>query len=105
MLAVFVLFAPLANAQEGTVVVHKKPDPAVPPFAVMLKRSVVNIELQCKEGSSLLPVAGTGFLVAYTDPRLPNGSFFGYLVTNRHVAECWDERNHPRDVQSLMIRL
>ena len=53
----------------------------------------------------LIGEAGTGFLVAYLDPRLPKGTFFEYLVTNRHVAECWDELNHPRTVQSLMIRV
>jgi hypothetical protein len=82
-----------------------KPDPSVPPFGVTLKRSVVNVELQCKEGNLLVSGAGTGFLVAYTDPRLPEGTFFEYLVTNRHVAQCWDEHNHPRHVQSLIIRV
>jgi S1-C subfamily serine protease len=93
----------LAGAQE--ILVRKKPDPSVPPFGVTLKRSVVNVELQCKEGNLLVSGAGTGFLVAYADPRLPRGTFFEYLVTNRHVAQCWDEHNHPRDVQSLMIRV
>ena len=105
MLAVFCLFliAPRAEAQ-AILVVHK-PDPSVPPFGVELKRTVVNVELQCKEGNSLVSGAGTGFLVAYTDPRLPKGHFFPYLVTNRHVAECWDEHNHPREVQALKIRV
>lgn len=103
MFAVIVLFVFHANAQE--ILTRKKPDPSVLPFGVMLKRSVVNIELQCKEGNLLRSVAGTGFLVAYTDPRLPKGSSFLYLVTNRHVAECWDEHNHPREVLSLMIRV
>jgi hypothetical protein len=93
----------LRNAQE--ILTRKKPDPSVPPFGVMLKRSVVNIELQCKEGNLLVSDAGTGFVVGYTDPRLPKGRFFAYLVTNRHVAECWDKHNHPREVLSLMIRV
>jgi S1-C subfamily serine protease len=48
---------------------------------------------------------GTGFIVFYPDSRLPKGSGFNYLVTNRHVAECWDEHNHPRDVQALAFRV
>jgi hypothetical protein len=83
-----------------------KPDPSIPPFGVTLKRSVMNVELRCKEGlSHEIGAAGTGFLIAYTDPRLPKGTFFEYLVTNRHVAECWDENNHPRSVLSLKIRV
>ncbi len=103
MLAVVVLLVCHANAQQ--ILTWKKPDPSVPPFGVMLKRSVVNVELFCKEGNLQVSGAGTGFLVGYPDPRLPKGTFFPYLVTNRHVAECWDEHNQPRQVLSLMIRV
>lgn len=214
-LAVLAIFASFANAQG--VLTLNKPDPSVPPIGVQLKRSVVNVEVQCKgaeqevpavtvtstgdrpstvtwelgspddtvsgtmtvkmgvagkaitvvlpSGTSLpaaviainaaisaasvsglkaststrylvitgtedsgtspravghntlLPAgvligtapqvsgAGTGFLVGYTDPRLPNDTSFQYLVTNRHVAECWDERNHPRQILLLTIRV
>jgi Trypsin-like peptidase domain len=102
LLTVVVVFPLLANAQ---ILMRKKPDPSVPPFGVILKRSVVNVELKCKQGNLLISGAGTGFLVAYTDPRLPKDTFFEYLVTNRHVAECWDEHNRAREVQSLMIRV
>jgi hypothetical protein len=87
------------------VLTYKKPDPSVPPFGVQLKRSVVNVELLCKEGNSLVSGAGTGFLLGYADPRLPKDTIFEYLVTNRHVAQCWDGHNHPRDVRSLTIRV
>jgi S1-C subfamily serine protease len=105
MLAIFCSFliAPLVEAQG--LLTYKKPDPSVPPFGVMLKRTVVNVEMQCKEGSSLVSVTGTGFLVGYPDPRLPKGETFPYLVTNRHVAECWDEHNRPMEIQSLKIRV
>jgi hypothetical protein len=102
MFAVFVLFLFHANAQILTL---KKPDPSVPPIGVALKRTVVNVEVQCKDGGLLVSGAGTGFVVAYTDARLPKEQFFEYLVTNRHVAECWDEHNHPREVQTLKIRV
>ena len=108
VLTVFFVFLVAFVAQAQEVLIRKKPDPSVPSFGVILKRSVVYIELQCKGGNLLISrvvsIAGTGFLVAYTDPRLPKGTFFEYLVTNRHVAECWDQDNHPRSVQSLIVR-
>ena len=106
MLAVFCLFtiASLAEAQDQ-ILTLKKPDRSVPPFGVQLKRAVVNVELRCKDGNLLVLAAGTGFLVAYTDPRLLKGQSFTYLVTNRHVAQCWDEKNHPREVLELKIRV
>lgn len=103
MLVLLTFLGFLANAQD--LLIHKKPDPSVPPFGVQLKRSVVYIELRCKDGTSLSSAAGSGFLVGYTDLRLQKGSIFEYLVTNRHVAQCWDERNRPRDVLSLTIRV
>lgn len=106
---VLVLLASLAaDAQvpPGQSIVTRQVDPSIPPFGVTLKRSVVDVELQCKDGNSLISGNGTGFAVGYTDPRLPKGFYFAYLVTNRHVAECWEEPAHrPRDVQSLAIRL
>jgi hypothetical protein len=30
---------------------------------------------------------------------------FIYLVTNRHIAECWDETNHPQQVVSIDVRV
>jgi hypothetical protein len=30
---------------------------------------------------------------------------FSYLVTNRHVAECWDHLGHPMEVKSVSIRV
>lgn len=103
MLTVFALFVFNANAQQ--LLTLNKPDPSVPPFGVLLKRSVVNIELLCKDGEQLLNAGGTGFLVSYSDPRLPTDQFFEYLVTNRHVVECWDDKSHPRQVMTMAIRV
>jgi hypothetical protein len=106
--AFFVVLASFTDAQVGggQVIVTKPVDPSQPTLGVMLKRSVVDIELLCKEGNILISGNGTGFLVAYPDPRLPKESYFAYVVTNLHVAECWEEpAHHPRNVQSLFIRL
>jgi hypothetical protein len=105
MLVLFCFFLIASTVEAQSLLVMPKPDPSVPPFGVQLKRAVVNVELQCKEGDSLVLGAGTGFLVGYTDPRLPKGQSFSYLVTNRHVAECWDKHNNPRAVQTLKIRV
>ena len=100
----FVIFtSSLASSQE--ILVRKKPDPSVLPPGVQLKRSAVHIEIRCKDGNLPVTGSGTGFLVAYGDPRLPSGAYFYYLVTNRHVAECWDEHNHTRAVDSADIRV
>lgn len=56
----------------------------------LVSRTVVFIKLIVEVDGRLVPVQGTGFLVAYPDSRLsPNQSFL-YLVTNRHVAEAVD---------------
>jgi len=118
------LFIPLfASGQQQEqrqqrVVEWAMPDHVVPPMAQQMRKLVVNLELECK-----VPVLkahgathsapktvtrgfrGTGFLVGYKDPRLPQGASFTYLVTNRHVAECWDDNRHPQEVQSIAARI
>jgi hypothetical protein len=96
------LIAALSEAQQ--VLTFKKPDPNEPPAGVQLKRAVVNVELRCKDEGQLVSAAGTGFLVAVTDPRLPKGQSFPYLVTNRHVAECREEHYRPREIESEKVR-
>jgi S1-C subfamily serine protease len=92
-------------AEGQGILTFKKPDPSVPPFAVTLKRSVLDVEVTCKDGQTSIAGAGTAFLVAVVDPRLSNKSHFEYLVTNRHVIECWDAQNHPREVTTLLLRV
>jgi hypothetical protein len=50
-------------------------------------------------------VRGTGFFVSYPEPRLGKDQSFVYLVTNRHVALCWDDSGAPMIVESVSIRL
>jgi Trypsin-like peptidase domain len=38
---------------------------------------------------------GTGFFVSVSDPRVPKGQSFGYLVTNRHVVQPGIEDGNP----------
>lgn len=56
---------------------------------------LITVEANDPKDGRLVPIRGTGFLVAITDPRLTN-YLFVYLVTNRHVAEAieQDERGN-----------
>lgn len=102
LLAGFVLLPILAIAQ--LQLFRKMRDPSLPTFAASFKKSVVQIELHCKHGETLVDYGATGFFVGYPDPA-GKDSFLPYLVTNRHVAECWDEASHPQVVLSAKVRL
>src|SRR5579863_1687051 len=82
--------------------------PPVPPSAPVIKQlreTVSFIQLLCQNGADVLDLRGTGFFVFYPDQRLSKDGGFVYLVTNRHVAECWDEDRHPMRVKSISIRV
>ena len=85
-----------------TMTFPKHPDP---PFATQLRKMVMVIESTCKVGATSEKFVGTGFVVADQDPRLPKDTHFDYLVTNRHVAECWDENGKARDVLAVDLRI
>ena len=99
----FLVLPFLVASQE--MLYRKKVDPSVMTTGVLLKKSTVQIEVHCKHGNNVEPYGATGFLVSYPDSRLPNGSFFKYLVTNRHVAECRDDQNHsPQQIYVITAR-
>lgn len=62
------------------------------------------IHLICQKGQDMFDVKGTGFFVSYHDERFAEGSRFIYFITNRHVAECWDNDDKPMDVKSASVR-
>jgi hypothetical protein len=74
------------------------------PFGTQIRKTVVFIELQCNDGNGLVTVRGTGFLVGVPAPEVGKDQAFDYLVTNRHVALCWDQNNRPLVVRSVGIR-
>jgi hypothetical protein len=74
------------------------------PFGTQIRKTVLFIDLQCKDGNKLLTVKGTGFLVGIEAPEVGKDQRFDYLVTNRHVALCWNENNLPTEVRSVSIR-
>ena len=57
------------------------------------------ITLSCQVGNGA--ESGTGFFVAIPVP--PRQQSFVYLVTNRHVAECWDPEHHAHPVTSIRV--
>ena len=77
----------------------------IEPAITQIRKSVTFVKLLCKDGDKTFDVRGTGFLVNYPDSRVgPNGGF-SYLVTNRHVALCWNTAGHPMQVENISIRL
>ncbi len=75
------------------------------PFTQQLRKTVAFITMTCNDATRVEEAKGTGFWVSYPDERLGKDGSFTYLVTNRHVAECWDEHNKPLTVQAAKVRL
>ena len=88
-------------AQTTTTTTTTAPEP----IERQIRKTVTFITLVCLSGNSQFRVQGTGFIVSVADSRLPAHASFEYLVTNRHVAMCWDNQNNPMQVQSVTIRL
>jgi len=80
------------------------PDHLEPPFGQRVRKVVVFIGMDCKVQGKEQPQSyrGTGFLLGFSDPRL-KGQVFPYLVTNRHVAECWNEENKQQEITQLSL--
>jgi S1-C subfamily serine protease len=94
----------ISHAQDKVAVLREPEHPGAP-IGVQLRKSVVLIELRCKQNGKLYTSSGTGFVVAFMSPQLGKDVHLDYLVTNRHVAQCWDEKNKPTDVLSISLRL
>jgi len=81
------------------------PERTVPPFGSQIRKAVSEVRESCKDrGGRVGTYAGTGFIVAYHDPRLGADQNFDYLVTNRHVADCLDDDLQPMQVLSISIQ-
>jgi hypothetical protein len=91
----------VCSAQNPPQAIPPPPEPAM----TQVRKCVTFIQLLCKEGGQEFDVRGTGFFISYPDPRLGNEGSFVYLVTNRHVAQCWNDSGHPMQVERISIRL
>jgi hypothetical protein len=79
--------------------------PPAEPGMTQIRKCVTFIQLLCKEGNQEFDVRGTGFFIAYPDSRLGKEGGFIYLVTNRHIAQCWNDSDRPMQVERISIRL
>ena len=84
---------------------YTAPDPSSPVPGETLRKLSVQLELLCKVNGLPQSFTGTGFLVGIEVPPAEKHQSFDYLVTNRHVAECWDEANNPREVVLTNVRM
>ena len=81
------------------------PEHPTPPFGSIIRKAVSEVRESCKDKDGRVATyAGTGFVVAYHDPRLTGDQAFDYFVTNRHVAECLDDNLHPMPVLSISVQ-
>lgn len=83
------------------------PEHPSPPFGSEIRKAVLVVRERCRSGDGKLwESSGTGFIVAYHDPRITEPERnFDYLVTNRHVAECMDDGLHPRQVLAISLEV
>jgi hypothetical protein len=94
----------IASAPAQTAPTSGTPPNVHSPLEEIMK-TVTFIKLTCKRDDQEFTVLGTGFLVDYRDPRSGKAGS-SYLVTNRHVAFCWDESSGlPMRVENISIRL
>jgi hypothetical protein len=102
----FMLTGVLASQGVPPTPLAQTSTPAAPePVERQIRKAVAFITEVCLNGNAPIQVQGTGFWVAYPDSRLSGNRTFNYLVTNRHVAECWDNNRTPMRVLSVSVRL
>ncbi|SRR5258708_2730992 len=95
-----------AQTQIGAVATSAATPPTKPLSAEQqIRKTVGFIKMTCTSGDKTVELDGTGFFVFYPDHRLGEKGGFSYLVTNRHMAECWDDDRRPRPVQKVDLTL
>jgi hypothetical protein len=84
---------------------QKTPIAPTEPAERQIRKAVTFITMHCLKGNQSVTAQGTGFFIEVADSRLPANTNFIYLVTNRHVAMCWDNDRTPLQVQYFSIRM
>jgi hypothetical protein len=74
-------------------------------FAQQLRNIVGFLTVIYRDGADRKGISGTCFFVAYQDERLGKDKAFGYLVTNRHMAEPGVEKGEHYVVEQFLLRL
>jgi hypothetical protein len=108
LLLILSAIALLGTGQLGTT--QATPVPAASatqpaPFLSQLRKTVIFIDVLCQDGANQIHVQGTGFIVAMPDDRLGKDRGFGYLVTNRHMAEPSLGLHRPVSVLNTALRV
>jgi hypothetical protein len=96
-----------AQAPAAVQTIPAQPAPNPVPFTKQVKKTVTFITIECRNNNDPQNIRyghATGFFVSYPDPRLGPNRQFTYLVTNRHVAMCWDENRNPQEVICLCLQ-
>ena len=103
---IFALIPAWMTAQNAPATPLAQTTSSVPePPERQMRKTVAFLTLGCLSGNIQVRAQGTGFFLNVADSRLPANRSFGYLVTNRHVAMCWDNENNPMQVRSVAIRV
>jgi len=91
---------PLQSQQPG----NNAPAPR-PPATAEIRKTVGFLEVTYHDGSTPSGVIGTCFFVFVPDKRLGENQGFGYLVTNRHVAQPGIESGTPHEGEEVVLRM
>jgi hypothetical protein len=109
-LVVLVCVSNVVSAQNNPPVPLQLKTPTAPtappePAERQVRHTVIFITMHCLRGVQPVTAQGTGFFIHVADNRLPADSGFVYLVTNRHMALCWDDDRNPMQVQAVTLRV
>ena len=90
---------------QGSAEAGQKAEMPEEPLLVRFKKTVSFLQVWYEKNGVIEVIRGTCFFLSVEDERLPKGRSFGYLVTNRHMVEPRDERDHVLRVVKMSLRL
>jgi hypothetical protein len=104
MLCAIVLISSLAGGQTQTQSTTQPTTQPADSAITQIRKTVAFIKLTYTDGGQAYTGRGTGFFVSYPESRIEGKpASFIYLVTNRHVALCWNGRGQPMHVTSVSV--
>ncbi len=98
------------SPQTATTASQNPPPAPTLPFATQLKKTVVFLTVEFRDGAQIGHAEGTAFFVLVPSkssagsPHPDQSSGFSYLVTNRHMADPSVALGHPVTVLGFSIR-
>jgi len=76
-----------------------------PSLADAARKTVAFVTVLYSTSSGFFEARGTGFFVSIADKRFGSNQGFGYLVTNRHVAQPGIDLGTPHDATQVRVRV